>query len=96
MLIARDWYDSGRMLASALVNFFVGILAIGTTLAKAFLEAFVNIVAVGTMSALWMAFNGALSVIEPIRHIRTWADGVEVAMDIGFGIFSLVRYFGWI
>ena len=96
LLMARDWYDSGKMLASALVNFLVGIIAISTTLAKAFLEACFSIVAAGTMSALWMLFRGALTVIEPIRHIRTWADGVEVAMDIGFGIFALVRHLGWI
>ena len=91
-LLAKDWHDSGRMLAAAITNILIGIIAIKTSLAKAFLDTLFNIVAAGTMSALYLLYNGAITVATPVQHIRTWADWVEVGMDFAFGITALIRY----
>lgn len=91
----RSWDDLARILATALVSFILGLFAIQASLGVAFVNLLFSMVSAGTVSALYLIQNNLIVAAQPLQAIRTWADGVEVVMDLGFGIAALGRYWGF-
>jgi len=94
-LLWNDWNNQAKMLAVSLVNFAMGLIALRTSIGVAFINALFNIVYAPTISALYLLQN-KLTAVEPIQHIRTWIDGLEIGMDFSFGVTALARFLGWI
>ncbi|RLI10989.1 hypothetical protein DRO25_02735 [Candidatus Bathyarchaeota archaeon] len=91
------WDDSSRMLAIALANFVIGLIALKVSIGVAFLNALFNIVSAGATSALYLLQNKVIVAAEPIQAVgRTWVDYAELGMDFSFGVTALARFLGCI
>jgi hypothetical protein len=95
-LLWNDWNNQAKMLAVSLVNFAMGLIALRASIGVAFINALFNIVYAPTISALYLLQNKLIAAAEPIQHIRTWIDGLEIGMDFSFGVTALARFLGWI
>jgi len=95
-LLWNGWNNQAKMLAVSLVNFAMGLIALRASIGVAFINALFNIVYAPTMSALYLLQNKLITAVEPIQHIRTWIDGLEIGMDLSFGVTALARFLGWI
>ena len=88
-----DWNNAPRLLATAVANILLGLIALTASIGKAFLQALFNAVTAGAMSALYLVYNGIIAAAEPIKAIgRTWVDGVDAFIDIVVAGIALYRY----
>jgi len=95
-LLLNAWSNQAKMLAVALVNFVMALIATRVSIGVAFINALFNIMYAGTISALYKLQNELIGAAEPIQHVRTWIDGVEIGMDLSLGVTALARFLGWV
>jgi hypothetical protein len=93
-LLLKDWNDQARMLAVALVNILMALIACETSVGAAFINALFLIMYGKSMSALYLLESGLITAAAPITGTRTLLDVAEVIMDLAFGVTAWERYAG--
>jgi hypothetical protein len=96
ILLYSDWDNSMKMLATAIANIIMGLIAIKTNIAEAFLGALFKKIYGPAMSAIYLITNKMIVAAHPIQAIRSPIDFVEAGIDFSVGGLALLRYIGLI
>jgi hypothetical protein len=92
LLLYIDWDSAGKMLVNGIMGIILGLIAIRANLAQAFLDFLVRSLKGGVVAVLYLLYNGGVAVVEPMQHVRTLADWIELAIDFLFAAAALVRF----
>jgi hypothetical protein len=88
-----DWNNSAKMLATAIANFLMGLIALASHIGEAFVSALFSIIYSPAWSAIMLTTNRMIAFAAPLQIVRTPVDYIEsFFVDFPIAVFALVRY----
>jgi hypothetical protein len=93
LLVANEWNDKIGLLASSIVSFIMGFIALKVEIGKAFIETLYHLISGAASAALTDLSWKLLHVIFVAQFTgRWWLDYVDAAINWFIGSIALVRY----